>query len=459
MDDEFNEWQWISNYQRARLMSEIHSSGFFAKGTDSISAGVLTLAARDAMIGGHRLRMQGQAANSGNVRVTLLAAPTGGTRTDLVYLVMYLNTVNYQSTLNVYGYQQGDTLTNDMLDIRAPGETARRVQKQWTIKTASGVSTLTDVSLGYAATSYDTNLFTKANSSTVDGVEYAVPLYRVNRSINDSPVPTLTDAAFYLSTYANPVAADVAKLDVAQPWTAQQTFNAGAIVSGVSLNAFGIRNVQVVDTRSAFDIPYQNAYQRGTSIFDLKGGSANTDIAGIPGYASTGFASVLTVSPWSDSSEGYPHQLAFPGFGNKGIYHRYGTSASKTTWAASAAHAVNDPVQPVTNNGHFYLCTVAGTAGTTEPTWPTTAGGTVTDGTVTWQENGTFWGQWQQVITDDGSGNVNVTSINGIKMTKSLTAPLNPSVGDVWVDLNINRRKECTLGGVTPTWVDPLKYQ
>ena len=41
-------------------------------------------------------------------------------------------------------------------------------------------------------------------------------------------------------------------------------------------------------------------------------------------------------------------------------------------------------VTPVTKNGRKYICTGAGTSGGTEPTWPTTIGQTVADGTVTW---------------------------------------------------------------------------
>lgn len=54
-------------------------------------------------------------------------------------------------------------------------------------------------------------------------------------------------------------------------------------------------------------------------------------------------------------------------------------------WAASTAYAVNNCVKPTTLNGYWYKCTVAGTSGTAEPTWPTTVGTTVTDGGATWE--------------------------------------------------------------------------
>ena len=41
-------------------------------------------------------------------------------------------------------------------------------------------------------------------------------------------------------------------------------------------------------------------------------------------------------------------------------------------------------VTPITKNGRKYICTGAGTSGGSQPTWPTTIGNTVVDGTVTW---------------------------------------------------------------------------
>lgn len=60
-------------------------------------------------------------------------------------------------------------------------------------------------------------------------------------------------------------------------------------------------------------------------------------------------------------------------------------------WSESAAKTVGNTVVPVhmRMDSHwphlYYTCTVAGTTGTVEPTWPTTVGDTVVDGTVTWQ--------------------------------------------------------------------------
>ncbi|MEA3432061.1 MAG: hypothetical protein U9R01_05215 [candidate division WOR-3 bacterium] len=55
-----------------------------------------------------------------------------------------------------------------------------------------------------------------------------------------------------------------------------------------------------------------------------------------------------------------------------------------TEWAASTAYSLGDYVRPTTANGYVYKCTTAGTSGAAEPTWPTTIGQTVTDGSVVW---------------------------------------------------------------------------
>ena len=63
------------------------------------------------------------------------------------------------------------------------------------------------------------------------------------------------------------------------------------------------------------------------------------------------------------------------------------------TWAASTAYSVGQYVIPVTQfaartgpTGRVFKCTTAGASSGSEPTWPTTAGGTVVDGGATWTE-------------------------------------------------------------------------
>lgn len=59
--------------------------------------------------------------------------------------------------------------------------------------------------------------------------------------------------------------------------------------------------------------------------------------------------------------------------------------AATAAWAGTTAYAKG---ALVLDTGRAYLCTVAGTSAGVEPTWPTTAGNTVVDGTVTWRDLG-----------------------------------------------------------------------
>ncbi|MBF0164835.1 MAG: hypothetical protein HQM01_10110 [Magnetococcales bacterium] len=59
------------------------------------------------------------------------------------------------------------------------------------------------------------------------------------------------------------------------------------------------------------------------------------------------------------------------------------------TWTSTTACATGVYRVPTISNGHYYKCVTGGTTGATQPTWPT-AGGTVTDGGVTWRDMGTI---------------------------------------------------------------------
>lgn len=54
-------------------------------------------------------------------------------------------------------------------------------------------------------------------------------------------------------------------------------------------------------------------------------------------------------------------------------------------WEVATAYTLGQSVQPTLGNGFRYECTTAGTShAVTEPTWPTTIGDTVSDGTAVW---------------------------------------------------------------------------
>ena len=66
------------------------------------------------------------------------------------------------------------------------------------------------------------------------------------------------------------------------------------------------------------------------------------------------------------------------------------TDITEDSWAATTVYAESDIIIPTTPNGHKYQIDTGdnGTTGATVPTFPTTSGGTVVDGTCTWTEIG-----------------------------------------------------------------------
>lgn len=62
-------------------------------------------------------------------------------------------------------------------------------------------------------------------------------------------------------------------------------------------------------------------------------------------------------------------------------------------WTADTVFALNAGVRPTTRDGHLFVVSdtiPGGQSGSTEPTWDT-SGGTTTDGDLTWQDTGAYW--------------------------------------------------------------------
>lgn len=117
-------------------------------------------------------------------------------------------------------------------------------------------------------------------------------------------------------------------------------------------------------------------FTSGSDLYILECVVAGTTAASAPAYSTTlGATTVDGTVTWRT------HQV---GTLKKAIY--IALHLIKGVWTASTAMTTSDYVVPVTHNGRLYKCTTAGTTGATQPTWPTTDGGTVTDGTVVWTE-------------------------------------------------------------------------
>ena len=74
-------------------------------------------------------------------------------------------------------------------------------------------------------------------------------------------------------------------------------------------------------------------------------------------------------------------------------------------WTATTAYTLTSSVTPTVANTFHYECVSAGTSSGTEPTWPTTAGERVTDGTVVWECVAGLTGRAYEIgVTSGGTG-------------------------------------------------------
>ena len=110
----------------------------------------------------------------------------------------------------------------------------------------------------------------------------------------------------------------------------------------------------------------------------------------------------------------------------------------RSDWIGGISYDAGDFVLPTEENGYYYKVTVAGTSGSTEPTWPLTEGATVVDGGVTWINMGLY----NNPKTTESCG----TQITNVRFSRS-------DVYHIWSDsyYNYGRVIGCTFGPVLGT--------
>lgn len=111
-----------------------------------------------------------------------------------------------------------------------------------------------------------------------------------------------------------------------------------------------------------------------------------------------------------------------------GVEPEYFSSVTYDLWQSNTVYEVGEIVVPTTSNVHKYRVTTAGTSGATEPVWPTSAAGTVVNGTaptqVTFTENGTdVISATSQTIYGDGTSFLKLPAYTGTIIGANVTMP------------------------------------
>ncbi len=92
-------------------------------------------------------------------------------------------------------------------------------------------------------------------------------------------------------------------------------------------------------------------------------------------------------------------------------------------WQPSTAYAVGDIVLAPSMNGHYARCTVAGTSGTSVPTWP--ADSNVNDGEVTWVVEKYGTGSGSSVTIDSALSSTSTNPVQNKVINSAVSAKAN----------------------------------
>lgn len=123
---------------------------------------------------------------------------------------------------------------------------------------------------------------------------------------------------------------------------------------------------------------YDIEIPQGGDFFLPLGIIAETDAGAEYLLDTTGYTAFLTVR-----DEDYDGDIVLEANTTNG---RIAVGFTPEKWEAATTYAEGQQVVPTTLNGYIYRCITAGDShATTEPTWPTTIGGDVTDNTAEWE--------------------------------------------------------------------------
>lgn len=183
-------------------------------------------------------------------------------------------------------------------------------------------------------------------------------------------------------------------------FTVSATISAGLVLSAYGTNLpYSSGAITLTKTSGSGDptITVSSSVSTGGSLVLVTGTPTSGDVNNTPIFVS----SVVTTSTITVSANGAPTNGAttltlLTGTGDASISIAASQSVSGVPWQPLTAYALNQVIVP-TNRGFQYIAIQGGISGSTIPTFPTTAGSTVTDGTVIWQCVSTF-----AQITDPG---------------------------------------------------------
>lgn len=124
-------------------------------------------------------------------------------------------------------------------------------------------------------------------------------------------------------------------------------------------------------------------------------------------------------------------------------------------WVQAIAYTLGTIRRPVTANGRRYRVSTAGTShATTEPTWPTTTGNTVNDGTVTWTDIGKDpFGQFDDALTamELDFEAYRAAGVGDLSHSRAWYGNETYTVGDVVAPTTLNGRRYLCIAGLLDT--------